>query len=457
MQAVFNFLEKYLMGPMSKMSTFQFVRAIMAAGMATIPFTIIGSFFLILNVLPQAFPFLEGAWAASVDRLTNLYMIGNWFTMGVLALYFNIVMGYELTSIKAQEYNLNLNPVNGALLGMMAFLFTMVEETWSDGQFAFVEGEGYINGVAYGNFASRLGSSGIFTGILMATLAVWIYKECVARGWTIKLPDAVPPGVSRSFTALIPCACVALVTIVLNGLLILIGYDLYSIIAVPFGFVANIADSWYGVAIINFLIMALWSVGIHGANIMGAFYNAIVLANLDHNVQVLQSGEGTYKVFAGEFQNMFVFCGGSGATLGMCIWMCFAAKSEQLSVLGKAAIGPAIFNINEPLVFGVPIMYNPNLIVPFILSPTIVSVVSYFLIATGIFPPVIAQVPWPTPGVLGGFLGTANIMGGLQALLMILLSFVIYFPFLKAYDSKLVKEEKEAEAAEALEASAEAA
>lgn len=450
MDKIFGFLESKVMGPMSVLSQKQFVRAIMAAGMATIPFTIVGSAFLILNVLPQAFPALEGIWAASFNRLTNLYMIGNWFTMGVLALYFNIVMGYELTAIKAQEYNLDMNPLSGALLSMMAFLFTMVQLTFEDGQYIFQEGEGMINGVAYGNFASRLGSSGIFVGILMATLAVWLYKVCIKNNWTIKLPDAVPTGVSRAFSALIPCCFVALVTIVLNGILVLFGYDLYTIVAVPFSFVGKIVNTWYGVFVINFLIMCLWSVGIHGANIISPFFNAFVLENVAYNSQIaLGEIEGTYRVFAGEFQNMFVFCGGSGATLGMCVWMCFAARSTQLRVLGRASIGPALFNINEPLVFGVPIMYNPNLIIPFILAPSIVSVVAYFAIASGMFPPVIAQVPWPTPGILGGFIGTTNIMGALLAIICIALAFVIYLPFLIAYDAKLVKEEREAEAAEA--------
>jgi len=450
MNKVFEFLDKYLMRPMGILSQKQFVRAIMAAGMATIPFTIVGSAFLILGILPQAFPFLEGVWAVSFDKINALYMLANRFTMGVLALYFNIVMGFELTQIKAQEYKLNLAPLNGALLGMMAFLMTMAELTIADGGvFTLKEGENYINGVLYGDFASRLGSSGIFVGILMATLAVFLYKECVRRNWTIKLPDVVPSGVSRSFTALIPCFVIAFVVLILNGLLICIGYDLFTIVSVPFGFVANIADTWYGVFIINFLISALWSVGIHGANIISAFYSPITLANLDTNMKIMQGASGEYTTFAGEFQNMYVVCGGSGATLGMCIWMCFCAKSEQLSVLGKASIGPALFNINEPLVFGVPIIYNPNLIIPFILAPSLSSVIAYFAIHSGMFPPVIANVPWPTPALLGGFIGTANLMGGLLALITVTFAFLIYWPFLKAYDKSLVKQEKEMAEAEA--------
>lgn len=443
MDKVFELLEKYLMGPMGALSQKQFVRAIMAAGMATIPFTIVGSAFLIIGILPQAFPFLEGIWAATFDKVEPLYMVANRFTMGSLAIYFNLAMGFELTSIKTQEFKLNLSPLNGALLGLMAFMMTIAELAFVDGFYVLKEGDNIINGVAYGDFASRLGSSGIFVGILMATLAVFLYKLCVQRNWTIKLPEVVPAGVSRSFTALIPAFVIAFAVIILNGILILFGYDLFTIIEVPFGFISKIADSWYGVFIINVLISALWSVGIHGANIISALYSPFTLANLDINAAYANGTTENFRVFAGEYQNMFVVCGGSGATLGMCIWMCFMAKSEQLSVLGKAAIVPAIFNINEPLVFGVPIIYNPNLIIPFILAPSIVSVIAYFAISMHIVPPVIANVPWPTPAGLGGFLGTASFMGALLAIVNVIIAFLIYYPFLKMYDAKLIKEEKE--------------
>lgn len=443
MEKIFTFLEKYLMGPMGVLSQKQFVRAIMAAGMATIPFIVVGSAFLIIGILPQALPFLQGIWSVSFDKISVLTSTATRFTMGSLALYFNLVMGYELTAIKAKEFKLNLTPINGALLSLMAFLMTLVEMSVVSGVFVLKEGDNMINGVAYGDFASRLGSAGIFVGILMAALAVWLYKVCVERGWTIKLPDVVPAGVMRAFTALIPAFVIAFVVMVLNGILVVFGLDLFTIISIPFGFVAQIADTWYGVMIINLLISMMWSVGIHGANILSAFYSPIVLANLEHNMSVFQSGSGTYATFAGEFQNMYVFCGGSGATFGACIWLCLRAKSEQLSVLGKASIVPACFNINEPLIFGIPIIYNPNLIIPFIFAPTIASIVAYFGISSGMFPPVIANVPWPMPPILGGFVGTASFMGALLAVITVAVAFLIYYPFLKMYDKKLVAQEQE--------------
>ncbi|MDO4468105.1 MAG: PTS transporter subunit EIIC, partial [Bacillota bacterium] len=124
------------------------------------------------------------------------------------------------------------------------------------------------------------------------------------------------------------------------------------------------------------------------------------------------------------------------------------AKSEQLSVLGKAAIGPGLFNINEPIIFGVPIMYNPALIIPFICAPTITSIVVLLLLKSGIFPPIIAEVPWCTPIGLGAFLGTASFMGVVLSLIGFALDLAIYFPFLVKYDKELVKQEAEMNAAQ---------
>jgi len=444
MQKVFDLLEKYLMGPMGKLSTKQFVRAIMAAGMASIPFTIVGSAFLIIGIIPDVFPFLDGIWAQSFDRITNLYMIANSFTMGVLALYFTIVFGYELTKIKAHDFDIDLDPLNGSLLGLMAFLFTMVQIVIKDGMFVYVEGENIINGVTYGSFANRLGSSGIFTGIIMATLAVWLYKICVSKGWSIKLPNVVPPGVSRSFSALVPAFVVAFAVLFINAALILLGYDIFTIIEVPFGFVKNILNTWWGIFLIEILVHLLWSVGIHGASIIGSFYTPFALANLEINQKLAMSGatEG-FQVFAGEFQTMFSFLGGSGGTLGICLFICFLAKSEQLRVLGKTAIVPSLFGINEPIIFGLPVMYNPHIIVPFVLAPSITAVIAYFAISTGIVPPIITNVPWCMPAVVNAFIGTGSFMGALLALVLFAINFAIYFPFIKSFDEKLYKEEKE--------------
>ena len=207
-------------------------------------------------------------------------------------------------------------------------------------------------------------------------------------------------------------------------------------VAVPFSFVSNLTSSWVGILVIEFLISALWIVGIHGANIISAFLTPIVLSNMQLNMQ------GANIPFAGEFQNMFVIMGGSGATLGLTIFIAFLAKSEQLKVLGRAGIVPSIFNINEPIIFGLPIIYNPFLAIPFFLAPMVSASIAYWAIKLQMVSQIIAQVPWPSPIGIGAFIGTAgDFRAFLLALINGVVAFLIYLPFIKMYDAKLLKEE----------------
>ena len=437
----FEFLEKYLMGPMGKISQLRLVRAVMAAGMASIPFTIVGSMFLVLNILPQTLTFLEGIFNSTVFRISDLYMLANKATMGILALYFCLIIGYEYTKIFVEEEELNLNPLNGALLSMFAFFMTLPELVSKDGKISLIhevsEGTNIINGWNIGgDGVSRLGTTGIFTAIIMAVIAVQIYRLCVKKNLIIKMPESVPEGVSRSFTALIPAFVVAIVVLLINGIFVALGTDIFKVIAVPFSFVSNLTNSWLGILVIYFLISALWIVGIHGANIISAFLTPIVLSNMQLNMQ------GANIPFAGEFQNSFVIMGGSGATLGLTIFIAFLAKSEQLKVLGRAGVVPSIFNINEPIIFGLPIIYNPYLAIPFFLAPMASASIAYWAIKLQMVSPIIAQVPWPSPIGIGAFIGTA---GDFRALLLALINgvvaFLIYLPFIKMYDAKLLKEE----------------
>ena len=401
---LFGFLENHVMGPMGKLAQFKVVRAITAAGMAAVPFTIVGSMFLVFSILPQAFsfwPIVADIFSASFDKFTSLYMVANYATMGSLSLYFVLSLAYELTKIYAEEEDLNMNPLNGALLSLMAFIMTVPQIIFDGGMMKAVgslkEGAVVVDGWAMGNGVTRFGTTGIFTAIIMAIVTVLIYRTCVKRNWVIKMPEAVPEGVSRGFTALIPGFVVAFVVIFINGALVALGTDIFKVIAIPFGFVANLTNSWIGLMIIYLLTQLLWIVGIHGANIIFAFVNPIALA-----------------------------------------------KSEQLKAIGRASVVPALFNINEPLIFGLPIIYNPALAIPFILAPMVTATIYYFVNALHLINPVIAQVPWPTPVGIGAFLGTADLRAVLVALVCAVAAFLVYFPFIRVYDKKLLKEEQEA-------------
>lgn len=424
---LFGFLENHVMGPMGKLAQFKVVRAITAAGMAAVPFTIVGSMFLVFSILPQAFsfwPIVADIFSASFDKFTSLYMVANYVTMGSLSL------AYELTKIYAEEEELNMNPLNGALLALMAFVMTVPQIIFDGGMMKTVtslkEGAVIADGWAMGNGVARFGTTGIFTAIIMAIVTVLIYRMCVKHNWVIKMPEAVPEGVSRGFTALVPGFVVAFVVIFINGLLVAMGTDIFKVIAIPFGFVSNLTNSWIGLMIIYLLTQLLWIVGIHGANIVFAFVSPIALANMAENA-------------AG---GHFAVAGGSGATLGLCLYIAFASKSEQLKAIGRASVVPALFNINEPLIFGLPIIYNPALAIPFILAPMVTATIYYVANSLNFIKPIIAQVPWPTPVGIGAFLGTADLRAVLVALVCAFAAFLVYLPFIRVYDQKLVKEEQ---------------
>ena len=253
-----------------------------------------------------------------------------------------------------------------------------------------------------GSGLSRIGATGIFTGLIMGTLAVQIYRLSVKKGWSIKMPNSVPKGVADSFTSLIPGFIIAII-----------------------------------ILIIAFLIHFLWFFGIHGATIIGSFVGSFATANMVANVA------GDFHAYAGEFNTAFITIGGSGATLGAVLYMAFMSKSHQLRELGKVAVVPGIFNINEPLLFGLPIVYNINLVVPFVLAPMASAMVGYFAIATHFVPKITAQQPWPTPVGLSGFIATQSWQGALVSVLCAVVAAAIWFPFIHGYDLKLAKKEAE--------------
>lgn len=421
----------------------RFVRAIMEAGYSVIAFSIIGAMFLILEVLPQAFPIpgFAGFYAETLGRFTNLFQVVYNSTMGILALIFAGTFTYSYTKIYQEEEHLNLNPLNGLLMFLMAMFITVPQLVWKGGTVQFVQSLNKANiiGGGYAVSASgvtRIAAVGIFTGLVVGWLTVQIYRFTIKHNWSIKMPASVPAGVANSFSALIPGFCVAFVIALLNLILVFAGTDIFKVLYIPFSFVSNIADTWWGFLIIIFLIHFLWWFGIHGATIVSSFYTPIILANMAANVK------GANHFFAGDPMNAFVIIGGSGATLGMAIWLFSRAKSAQLREIGKAEIVPAIFNINEPIIFGLPIVYNVQLFIPFVFAPLASGIVAYLAVTSKLVHKIIVQQPWPTPVGLGGFIATASWEGAVLAIICAAVAFAVWYPFIRHYDRTLMKKEQ---------------
>lgn len=421
----------------------RFVRAIMDAGYSVISFSIIGAIFLILTILPQAFPIHAFAtwYAATLGRFTNIFQVVYNATMGILALVFAGTFTYSYTKIYESEEKLDLNPLNGLLMFLMAMFITVPELVWKGGSIQLVQSLNKDNIIGGGYAVSsggltRIGAVGIFTGLVVGWLTVQIYRFTIKHNWRIKMPASVPAGVANSFSSLIPGLCVAIVIGGINLILVMFGTDIFKLLYIPFSFISDIADTWWGFLIIIFLIHFLWWFGIHGATIMSSFYQPIVLANMAANAQ-----NGANHFFAGDPMNAFVIIGGSGATLGVAIWLATRARSVQLSEIGKVELVPALFNINEPILFGLPIVYNINLFIPFVLAPLASGLVGYIAIATRLVPKIITMQPWPTPIGLSGFIATASWQGAILSIVCALVAFVIWYPFIRNYDRKLLKQE----------------
>lgn len=432
-----------MMKALGKFSGSRFVRAIMGAGYSIIAFSIIGSMFLVLTVLTQVITtkgFVD-FYNNTFGRFNNIYTVIYNATMGIIAIYFAGSFAYNYADIYRKEENLLLDPLNAVFLTLMGLFITVPQLVWKGGNTIFVNILKKDNVVAggygiSGSGLTRIGATGIFTGLIVAWLTVQIYRFCIKHNWRIKMPASVPSGVANSFTALIPGFVIAVVIAVIDVILIVLGTDIFQLLFIPFSFVSNIANTWWGVLIIFFLIHFLWWFGIHGATIISSFYQAIVLSNMAANAS------GAHYVFAGEFSNAFVIMGGSGATLGMALWMAFAARSKQLRELGKLEAVPAVFNINEPLLFGLPIVYNIKFFIPFLAAPMVCSMTAYAAIATHLVPKIIVQQPWPIPVGLGGMMATASWQGFVLAVVNAMIAFLIWYPFIKHYDNELLKKEQ---------------
>lgn len=288
-------------------------------------------------------------------------------------------------------------------------------------------------------------SKGLFVGMVIAILTTEIYRKIVQKNIVIKLPDGVPPAVSRSFTALIP-AFVAIV--VVWGLRLLVENvgefgSVHNVVSVllqeP---LTSIGTSLIGTIIVFTLIQLLWCLGLHGANIVGAVMTPIWLTLTTENAMSLEAGEPVKNIVTNEFNDL-VLIGGSGTTLSLVLAMLLFAKSQQMKQLGRLGIGPGIFNINEPVTFGMPIVLNPIMMLPFIFAPVVSVIMAYVSMDLGLVAkPIGVVTPFTMPPIIGGYIITGSISGAILQLAIMVVTFFMYYPFFKMWDNQKLAEER---------------
>ena len=262
------------------------------------------------------------------------------------------------------------------------------------------------------------------------------------------MPDAVPAAVKASFASIIPLIVNAVGVFLLSllaqklseGLLI---PELIKAVLQP---LVVAVDSPFGIILISVVTQVLWLVGLHGSSIVSGVVGAFELGNLTANAELVTQGLVPEFIYTEPFRAFFMILGGAGATIALNILM-LRSKAKQLKTLGRLAIVPSMFNINEPLIFGTPLVLNPTLAIPFILAQTVNGLLTYLVMSMDIIGKTFTYVPWTTPAPLGAALSTMDVKAFVWILLLIAVDLVIWYPFFKSYEKQLVLEEKAAEKA----------
>lgn len=397
------------------------VRALQAGMVATTAPILIGSIFLISSLLatpgsfgdanaPAILPFLT-PYATALNNVNGM-------TLGFVGFY----AAYSIA--KCYGEILNVDTTQSALLGLLAFFFI----TFTGPE------DGMIS-------TSYFGTNGLFVSMITSLLSVKLYSIFIKNNFTIRLPDSVPPNVGNSFAMLVPMAVVIVICWFIRSI---IGFDFPGFLTnflTPF---LNGADSIWSFAFFTFLAVALWSVGLNGPGILGPIITPIYTASLMENVAALQAGETLTHIWTNSFQFSFIWV---GSVFPIVIYY-ILSKNAGKRALGIAAAPSLIFNIIEPTMFGSPVVMNPTLMIPFIITGTLGPVLGYLSVMIGFVAHPFAEVPWATPPFISGVIITGDWKILIVQALVLVLGMAIYYPFIRRDIAHSEEEALEAHEAE---------
>ena len=469
-----DFIQNTILPAFMKFVNTRGVRAIKDGMMFTMPLIIVGAVYLLLFQLP-----IE----AAANFITSLGIVpflshGYTSTFQIIAMVCAVGVGYTWAKNDGWE------PLSAGVISLAAFLILIpdyvgtVVAAGEDGVMAAtaadsisaaqasIEGvEGALALTTPGLNKTWLAGQGMIGAILAGLLTGLIYSAFMKKDIRIKMPAGVPDGVAAAFTGLIPAAVICTLFVVIYGISEAISGVtpielIYKWIQSP---LQGVGDSLPGVIIFETLIPLLWFFGVHGATVVGSVAQPIALMNQADNAAIFQRGidaglsrdaaiaaigqDPNGHIFTEAFQNCFQAISGSGITIGLVVFMVFFAKSAQMKQVGKLGLGCGIFNINEPVLFGTPIVLNPKLLVPFIIAPLFCNIGAYILTQVGFIPYTMGvTVPWTTPPILSGLLAMGWQAALWQAIALVA-SFFIYMPFAKSVDNDYLAMEQAQEEA----------
>ena len=405
-----------------KLSRNIYLRAIRDGFIAGMPVILFSSIFILIAFVPNSWGF---KWS---DDVVNLLMKPYSYSMGILALLVAGTTAKSLTDSvnRSMEKTNQINYMSTLLAAIVGLLMLAADP---------IE-----NGLATG----FLGTKGLLSAFLAAFVTVAIYKVCVKNNVTIRMPDEVPPNISQVFKDVIPFT-LSVVSLYALDLLArhFVGASVAESIGKFFAPLFSAADGYLGITIIFGAFAFFWFVGIHGPSIVEPAIAAITYANAEVNLNLLQQGMHADKILTSGTQMFIVTMGGTGATLVVPFMFMWLTKSKRNRAIGRASVVPTFFGVNEPILFGAPLVLNPIFFIPFIFAPIANVWIFKFFIETLGMNSFTANLPWVTPGPLGIVLGTNfQFLSFALAALLIVVDVVIYYPFLKVYDEQILEEER---------------
>lgn len=386
------------------------------------PLIIIGSFFLILGNLP--FPGYVD-WLADVGIQPYFAKIVDG-SFGIMALA--AVFGVANSLAKYYE----VDGVSAGILAVSSFIIVSPNLVAED-----------LTGVDY----TILGSGGLFVAIFVGLISAEIFRFFVQRNWVLRMPDGVPPAVTKSFAALIPGFMVISFWGIVFALLSILGVEsIHDLLADTLGRpLSALGSSLWGTLIMIGLNSFFWFVGIHGANVTNPIIQPIWLQNTDANRLAFEANQELPHIITNEFMTNFTWIGGGGTTIGLAICLVLFSKSKQNKAMGGLGFAPGMFNINEPLLFGMPVVLNLQLLIPFVLAPMASALITYYAMAFDLVAkPAGIVVPWTMPPIISGYLATGGrISGAIIQVITVLASVLIYYPFVRSLDRVRLEAEED--------------
>ncbi|HGQ3235860.1 TPA: lactose-specific PTS transporter subunit EIIC [Streptococcus pneumoniae] len=406
-----------------KLSRNIYLRAIKDGFISSMPAVLFSSIFILIAAVPNIFGF---KW--SDEQLAFILKPYN-YSMGILALLVAGTTAKSLTdsvNTRSMEKTNQINYMSTFLAAVVGLLILAADP---------IEG-GFANGL--------LGTRGLLTAFLAAFITVNIYKVCIKNNVTIRLPEEVPPNIAQVFKDVIPFA---LSVLSIYGLDLIVRNIFGTNVAESVGKILaplfSATDGYIGLAIVFGAYAFFWFVGIHGPSVVEPLIVAISYANIEANVQLVQAGMHADKILNPVTQTFVVTMGGTGATLVvpfMFMWLC---KSKRNRIVGRASVVPTFFGVNEPILFGAPIVLNPIFFIPFVTAPIINVWIMKFFVDVLQMNSFSIILPWTTPAPIGIVMGTALApLSFVLAITLIIIDTLIYYPFVKVYDHQILEEER---------------